>query len=331
MRRLVRIAGVGLGVILAILLVLIAVLYRAEIPVAELKPKYLTPESSIVGVRGDSLHVRQRGQGPPLFLLHGSFASLHTWNDWQDSLSRHFRTISLDFPGHGLSGPSPEKHYSTDDYAASVLALADALQIDTFSVAGNSMGGAVAYKLAIRSARVRKLILVDAAGAPAAAVTPGAPQPTQKRPWIFGLLSNPLTAQLMTRLTPRFLFEKVMGGVFADQKKITPAMIDRYFELMLREGNRAATFERLQTPQTDSRDSLSMIRIPTLILWGEQDSWIPVSHADRFGQAIPNSEVVIFPHAGHVPMEEIPAETLPVVLRFLQEPTAHPKQSFTSR
>lgn len=320
MRRLVRFAVVSLGVILAILLVLLAVFYRAEIPVAGLKPKYFTPESSFMVVRGDSLHVRLRGQGPPLFLLHGSFASLHTWNDWEDSLSRHFRTISLDFPGHGLSGPSPLKHYSTDNYATSVLALADALQIDTFFVAGNSMGGAVAYKLAIRSGRVRKLVLVDAAGAP------GATLPTQKRPWIFGLLSNPLTARLMTRLTPRFLFEKVMGGVFADRQKITPAMIDRYYDLMLREGNRAATFERLQTPQTDSRDSLSMIRIPTLILWGEQDSWIPVSHADRFAQAIPNSEVVIFPHAGHVPMEEIPDETLPVVLRFLREPTAHPKQ-----
>lgn len=323
MRRIVRIAGVGLGVVLVVSLILIAALYRADIPVAELKPKYFTPESKFVVVRGDSLHVRLRGQGPPIFLLHGSFASLHTWNDWEDSLSLRFRTISLDFPGHGLSGPSPRKHYSTDDYATSVLALADALEIDTFSVAGNSMGGAVAYKLAIRSGRVNKLILVDAAGAPAAAAAPGtATAQPQQRPWIFGWLSNPLTARLMTRLTPRFLFEKVMGGVFADQQKITPAMIDRYYELMLREGNRTATLERLQTPQTDSRDSLSMIHIPTLILWGEQDSWIPASHANRFAKAIPNSEVVIFPHVGHVPMEEVPVESFAVVLPFLQQPPA---------
>jgi pimeloyl-ACP methyl ester carboxylesterase len=316
MRRIGRIAGVIVGVIIALALTLAAALYRAEIPAAKLHAKYFTPESQYLVARGDSLHVRVRGQGPALFLLHGSFASLHTWNAWESELSNHYQTISLDFPGHGLTGPSVKKQYSTDDYAQSVLAVADQLGIDSFYVAGNSMGGLVAYKLAIRSKRVKKLILIDAAGAPNPSQTSVATAP---RPWIFRLLANPATSRPLTKLTPRILFEKVMGGVFADRSRVTPAMIDRYYELMLREGNRVATLERLQTPQLDSRDSLNTISIPTLIIWGAADTWIPVSHAQRFGEAIPESSVEIFANAGHVPMEEIPEQTLPVVQRFLNQ------------
>lgn len=316
MRKLGRIGALTVGVIIMLVMVVMAVLYRPDVPLASLKPTYLTSQSKFIYANGDSIHTRVRGQGPALFLLHGSFASLHTWSDWEETLSKDYLTISLDFPGHGLTGPSAGKHYSTDHYAKTVLAVADALQIDSFYVAGNSMGGAVAYKLAIRSPRVKKLILIDAAGAPTA---DSAAIKATKQPWIFGLLANDLAANLLTRLTPRFLFEKVMAGVFADRTKITPAMIDRYYDLMLREGNRVATVERLRTRSIDSRDSLKTIQIPTLIMWGEKDSWIPVAQAQRFAEAIQQSEVKIFPNAGHVPMEEIPQESVQAAINFLNE------------
>jgi pimeloyl-ACP methyl ester carboxylesterase len=315
MRKPLRIVGLVLGILIVVLMIVVATLYRPDIPVTDLKRSYFTNESRFIFAGGDSIHTRVRGNGPPLFLLHGSFASLHTWNDWENELSKSYRTISLDLPGHGLTGPSEKKHYSTDDYARTVLAVADALQTDTFYVAGNSMGGAVAYKLAIRSPRVKKLILIDAAGAPAPISQP--PAKAGQRPFIFKLLANEAAARALTQFTPRFLFEKTMSGVFADQSKITPAMIDRYYKLMLREGNRIATLERLRTPQIDSRDSLRLIQIPTLILWGAKDSWIPVANARQFANVIPNSSVTIFENAGHVPMEEIPQESVRVAIEFL--------------
>lgn len=323
MRRFGRIVALAFGVLIMLIMIVVAVCYRPEVPLEALKPTYFTDQSKFIFAQGDSIHTRVRGHGPTLFLLHGSFASLHTWNEWEETLSKNYRTISLDFPGHGLTGPSAQKHYSTDHYVNTVLAVADALQIDSFYVAGNSMGGTVAYKLAIRSPRVKKLILVNAAGAP---LPVGSAPAAGKRPWIFGLLANDMTANLLTRLTPRFLVEKVMGGVFADRTKITPAMIDRYYNLMLREGNRVATVERLRTPNIDSRDSLKTIQIPTLILWGEQDTWIPVAHAQRFAAAIPQSAVKIFANVGHVPMEENPHESVQAVVEFLDQKPRYDSQ-----
>ena len=241
--------------IVAVLLILCGFWYRSDIPVNELEAKYFTPQSSYLSINDSKIHIRQRGAGPVLFLLHGSFASLHTWNLWEQALSKNFKTISLDFPGHGLTGPIASEKYSTDDYERLVFAIADTLKIDTFYVAGNSMGGQVAWKMALHQPeRVKKLILIDAAGF--WKITTDSTSKSQNRPFIFKLLQNNFVANTMLRITPRFLFKWNLKQVYGDPSKVKEEDVDRFYDLMLREGNRSSTLTRLRQPGKDQQDSI---------------------------------------------------------------------------
>ncbi|MFM8912373.1 MAG: alpha/beta fold hydrolase [Flammeovirgaceae bacterium] len=316
LKRLLKFIGFLVGGLLALVLVLATVWYQADVPVSELEPKYFTPESRYVMVGEEKVHVRDIGKGTPLFLLHGSFASLHTWAGWQTNLSQHFRTISIDLPGHGLTGPSATNRYTTNDYGQLVFDLADQLQIDTFHVAGNSMGGQVAWQMALRNpTRVKKMVLVDAAGF---WQLPGTGDQKQSHPFIFKLLQTDWIANLLVKITPKFLFRQNLKQVYGNPTKVKKENVDRFFDLMMREGNRTATLQRLRQRGKDLQDSIAMIQSPTLILWGEKDAWIPVANAQRFHKAINSSQLHIFPQAGHVPMEEIPEESAQVALDFLQ-------------
>ena len=315
-KRIFRRLGFLLAGIIFLLIILGGAWYQSDIPVKELEPKYFTSESSYIDVMDSKLHVRQRGAGPAIFLIHGSFASLHTWSGWEDTLSKTYRTISMDLPAHGLTGPNPSHRYSTDDYEKIVIALADALRIDTFFVAGNSMGGNIAWKMALHHPdRIKRLVLVDAAGF-GRLTSDSAKSPKRSDPFIFKLLRSELTGNLLTRITPRFLVEWNMRQVYGDPSKVKSADVDRFYELMLREGNRKATVDRLRMPGQDLKDSIQYINVPTLILWGQKDQWIPVEHAYRFQKSIQHSILRVFPSAGHIPMEEIPQESVEVALAF---------------
>lgn len=295
-------------------------LYRSDIPAEEIAIKYQTPESHFIEVDGINLHVRLMGEGEPIFLLHGSFSSLHTWEVWQKELSPYYLTIALDLPGHGLTGPDELKRYSVQDYSELVLSLADKLNLGKFHLAGNSMGGAVALQVASdRPDKVLTLNLVDAAGAPKIETRSLDSTPTSARgsgAWVFKLLENPLFSKVFLKCTPRFLFAMNMKEVYGDKSKIGLETTDRYFELMLRDGNRQATLDRLNTPRNSNVD-FERLTMPTLILWGAKDSWIPLSNAYVLEKAIPGSNLIVFDQAGHVPMEEIPTESVAEYLSFL--------------
>ena len=303
---------VGLYIVSALFFLLLLG-YRNDIKVNELEPRYFTAESEYIKVNDAQLHIRKRGIGNAIFLVHGSFSSLHTWEGWEDEISKNFKTISIDLPGHGLTGPSQNEVYTTDYYADLLFALADTLKIDTLSVVGNSMGGTVAWKMALRHPeRIKEIILIDAAG-----YSKTKTNQQINKPLLFKLLDNNIIDSAFLKITPRFVFELNLRQVFFDNKKITDDQIDRYYKLMLREGNRTATLERLRNGGKNLQDSIQFIKTPTLILWGENDKWIPSENAYRFNSDIKDSKLVIYKNAGHVPMEEIPDETLQAAKEFL--------------
>lgn len=312
--------GKLVAVLLLTCLFFLLLLYRSDIPAEEINAKYRTPESHFIEVDGINVHVRLMGEGEPIFLLHGSFSSLHTWDVWQRELSPYFMTISLDFPGHGLTGPDELKRYSVQDYSELVLSLAEKLNLRKFHLAGNSMGGAVALQLAsARPDKVLTLNLVDASGAPKMETRSLDSAQNQARgngAWIFKLIENPLISKIFLKCTPKFLFARNMKEVYADESKILEKTTERYYELMLREGNRQATLDRIKIPRKSEID-FEGLTMPTLILWGGKDSWIPLSNAYALEKAIPGSNLIVFDEAGHVPMEEIPTESVAEYLAFL--------------
>jgi pimeloyl-ACP methyl ester carboxylesterase len=313
--------GLVLGGMVILLVIALASAYRSDLSAEAVNAKYLTPESKFIEVDGVQVHVRILGEGEPVFLLHGSFASLHTWDAWQQAMSPYYQTISLDFPGHGLTGPDSLKRYGVKDYSELVHALAQKLNIEQYHVAGNSMGGAVAMQLASDyPGNVRSLSLIDAAGAPVADRTltdSTAPKKSNSGgAWIFQVARHPVFSKLLLSCTPKFLFAMNMKQVYGDDSKVTDEVTTRYYELMLREGNRQATLDRLSQPR-NSNIQFERLTMPTLILWGAEDTWIPLAQGKRLQQALPGSNLMILDGVGHVPMEESPTETVSEYLSFL--------------
>jgi len=309
-------------VAVAILLLLAGALGAAFIawrvpdqPVSALQAKWAPPPSQFIAVRGMQLHLRDEGPRDdpvPIVLLHGTGASLHTWDGWTRELARERRVIRFDLPGFGLTGPSPDGVYSIESYVDTVLALADTLGVQRFIVAGNSLGGYVAWATAVlHPERVDRLILVDAAGYPFR---------SQSIPLAFRIARTPVLNVLMRDVLPRSIVAASLRNVYGDPTRVTPTLVDRYFDLATRAGNRAALVARFdQTTPGSLAERVPEIRVPTLILWGGKDRLIPLEFGARFARDIQGSRLVVFDTLGHVPHEEDPARTVAAVLPFIDD------------
>lgn len=292
--------------------------------VAELAPRWAPPPSRFLEVQGLVVHLRDEGprhdgapgRPPaewPLVLLHGTSASLHTWDGWAATLSGTRRVIRLDLPGFGLTGPHPQGDYSIDAYVRLVAATLDALGVQRVVLAGNSLGGQIAWTAALAlPRRVGALVLVDASGYPMARGPDD-----DSVPLGFRLAALPALAPLLQHTLPRGLVQASVRNVYGDPARVTPALVDRYYELTLRAGNRAALGQRLRQGYTGPVQRLREITVPTLVLWGGRDRLIPPAFGQRFAADIPGSRLVVFPELGHVPHEEDPAATVAAVQAFL--------------
>ena len=284
-----------------------------EWPVEALVARWAPAPSDFIEVQGQLVHLRDvgpRDDPEPLVLIHGTSASLHTWEGWAKALSATHRVISFDLPGFGLTGPSPSEDYRGDTYARFVLALMDQLKVPRFALAGNSLGGEVAWRTALMAPqRVTRLILVDSAG------------PDFKSdsvPIGFLVARIPLLNRLFDSVLPRSMVVASVRNVYGDPSRVNDALVDRYYELTLREGNRRALVQRLQQNRRgQDAERIRELKMPTLILWGGRDRLVPPSVGKRFQQDITGSELVVFDDLGHVPHEEDPAHTLPPVQAFL--------------
>lgn len=273
----------------------------------ELAPKYAAAPSQFLSLNGRKIHYRDEGEGPTIVLIHGTGASLHTWEDWTQDLIKDYRVIRLDLPAYGLTGQDPQKRYSSKDYVDLLDAFLTELKVDKFHLAGNSLGGLVSWLYAsYYPEKIEKLVLLDPSGFP-----------FKSTPMVIKMAKIPVLNNFIRYVTPRSFIEKNIKEVYYDHSLIKDSTIDRYYDLTLFEGNRTAFIDRAYIEREDYRDRLSLISAPTLILWGENDNWIPVSDAARFKAAIENAQVVIMPKTGHVPMEERPQESLAVVTAFL--------------
>lgn len=290
-----------------VLLVLIAALfawgYAPDIPAKDLRAKYANAESEFVDL-GDGLTVHLRDEGPKdapaLILLHGSNASLHTWQQWVDRLGKELRIIRYDQPGHGLTGPHPKDDYTAAGFVDVVDRVAKNRGLDKFYLGGNSMGGWVTHEYAkAHPEKLLGIILVDAGGAPEAK--------PKALPIGFRIARTPMLRPLMGTITPRSLIERSFRQSVSNQAVVTDAEIDEYWELLRYPGNREATGKRFA--QYGSRNTVTAVSdatraIPALILWGDEDKLIPVSSAKWFGSTYNNNVTRIYKGIGHLPMEE---------------------------
>ncbi len=288
--------------------------WTPDLPQAELDAKYLRQPGDRVALRalpGVQLHLRDSGpkDGPPLLLIHGFGASLHTWEPWAEALSETYRVIRIDLPGSGLSPPDPSGVYTDARSEQLLLALLDQLGVGAVTLIGHSIGGRIAWGLAARHPeRVARLVLI----APDGFASPG---------FDYGQAPEvPASLKLMSHVLPRPVLRMSLSAAYANPDTLNERLTARYFDLMRAPGARPALLARMQqTVLSDPRPQLQRIQAPTLLIWGEQDAMIPFSNAADYLAALPRARLAALPGIGHLPQEEQPGRGLAALQAFLRE------------
>jgi len=267
----------------------------------ELVQKYNNKESKFIDINGIRVHYRDQGKGPIIILLHGMLATLQTWNEWVNSLSDYYRIIRLDIPGFGLTDRF--NTYSKEIFVGFLNQFFEALEINKFDIAGNSIGGYIAWNYALHyPEKVNKLILIDSVGYP------------QDLPGIVNFVNIPGMKKIASKITPRFFIEKSIKEIYGDKSKVTDELIDLYHDMLLNQQNRGVfvDFFRLLKQEASSiqlSQGIKNIQTPTLLMWGKEDPWVPVNVLENWERDLTISKTIVYDGVGHLPMEEIPLQS----------------------
>jgi pimeloyl-ACP methyl ester carboxylesterase len=300
-------------VIIILVLGFVAFTWKNDVSVEELKRKYTNAESEFVEIDGMQVHFRDQGvytDTLPIVLIHGTGASLHTWEGWVSELKNEHRIITLDLPAYGLTGPNQTGDYSQDYYVKFMEKFLSKLNVKHCVLGGNSLGGAITWAYTLdHPERVRKMILVDAGGYPMV---------SKSVPIAFQIARMPLIGNLFKYVLPHSIIEKSLQNVYVHDDRITPELIERYYDLASREGNRKAFLDRMKSMvSNDQYLKIKTLTMPTLIIWGKEDGLIPLDVAEKFHKDLPNDTMIVFKDLGHTPMEEDPMTTVATVKDFL--------------
>lgn len=268
---------------------------------------------------GATVHIRDTGGAegqPAMILLHGSNASLHTWEPLVERLRRDWRIVRIDLPGHGLTGATPTGRYDTPEMVETVAEVATAVGLQSFILGGNSMGGKVSWHFALaHPERVQALLLLAPAGMPRPSDEPELPPSS-----LASRVTDTAPGRwLMTQITPRSMVGDALRAAHADGSQVSEAEIDRYWELLRFPGNRAATAQRYTYPWVEDAAvaRAGEISAPALVIFGDQDRLIAPTTIRTFAARLRNVETQLWQGVGHLPMEEDPDLTAAAIRTFL--------------
>jgi pimeloyl-ACP methyl ester carboxylesterase len=254
------------------------------------------------------------GDRHPIVFVHGLGGQ---WQNWLENIPRaalERRVIALDLPGFGLS-PMPHREITIPGYGRTVNALCDRLGLGLVELVGNSMGGFISAEVAIQfPQRVDRLILVSAAGITSADLDRRPVLTVGRMATALTHWSAPLDRKIASRAKARHL---ALAFVARHPSLLKPDFAyEGFFKGTGKPGFNDALLACLEY---DFRERLPEIRVPTLIVWGEQDSIIPVKDAHEFDRLIPDSRLVVMAQTGHISMAERPVAFNDLMMDFLAE------------
>lgn len=322
-----------MSVLITILILFVIIFYRRDLSVEDLEDTYFTTYSNYIDVSirnlddqiiTINLHYQDYGDvnSDVIVLLHGAFASSHTFNPWAlELVELGYRVISIDLPYHGLSGGFTDHITSLRRSAMAVKAILDELEINEVIIGGNSMGGGVSWTFAATYHEqddfiVKGLVLIDAIY----------PMQFNEQNRVPDFITSDFFSSIVSKFTPRFLLKSILNNVYGSFNKPSNEAIDRYYDLLRKEGNRKAILINEQENFSIDEglallDQIRIANIPVLILWGNEDSWIPVEVSLLFKEKLQLTDefIIIYDDLGHVPMEEDPSRTLLDLLYFINQ------------
>ncbi len=271
-----------------------------------------------VSVHGRSVSYLQAGEGPLLLLVHGMAGTARNWEQVIEPLALHNTVVAADFPGHGDSAPGGGD-YSLGSLASGLRDLMIALGHERATLVGHSLGGGVALQFTYQFPElVERLVLVSSGGLGPevgmvlrAAALPGADLFIRATAAPGSAVGSRISGALgKVGLRPNADLAEV-GRAYAsladtDRRK---AFLSTLHAVVDTDGQRVAALDRLYLAEN----------LPVLIVWGERDPIIPVSHGRAAHAQLPGSRLEVFPEVGHVPMLESPGRFAAVLQRFLDE------------
>jgi pimeloyl-ACP methyl ester carboxylesterase len=252
------------------------------------------------------LHVEEYGEGPhQIMLLHGFGANSYTWRGWIGALAKNHRVWSVELKGHGSAPAPPDDLYSFHDHADLVHRLV---------LVGHSMGGGIALLVALRlldEGRLERLVLVSSAAYP------------QRLPPFIALAARGHLSEWGLRFFPKLLLiRRVLRSIVFDPEGVTDAQVKAYAEPLFSPAHRTALIKTaggiIPPDLAEVATRIPEIELPTLLLWGRHDRVVPLDVAERLLTALPNAQLEVMEDCGHVPSEEVPKESLEIVLKFLR-------------
>lgn len=272
------------------------------------------PEHSwFTTIAGMRIHYQEAGdeKAPPIILIHGFISSTLIWSEvFLPLAGAGFRVIAMDLPGYGYSDKPRDGRYTIDAQAHAVVRLMDQLGIEKATIVGASYGGAIAATMALdHPQRVARLMLVGP-------VTNDEP----RKKFLLRVASLPIIGDIITPLYlgSRWALRKRMedmyrriGSAFDEHK-----LAARHHLLATANTHRAM----IRTVRNWRANRISrqapLIQQPTMIVWGEDDTHIPLQDGFRLRDAIPNSRLIVFRHCGHLPPSECPERFAEVLADF---------------
>jgi pimeloyl-ACP methyl ester carboxylesterase len=283
--------------------------WHEDMPMNQLIQKYSYPDSRFVEIDGMNVHYRITGKGEPILLLHDETNSLQTWENWTKILSKNYQIISVDLPGYGLTGAHSRGSYSAFMYLGFLEKFTDAINLKSFVLCGNGLGGQIAWFYTTEHlTKVKKLILLNAPGFEA-----------KKNNWLNYFARTPIVNNIVRIITPRAFVKIGLEDHYSDDKLVSDSLVNRHFELFLRPGARKAFTDRAQVNENNPPvDFIEKINIPTLILWGAEDTRISPENAYKFHKKIRSSDLRIYENTGHWTQEENPSQSAEDVKAFLE-------------
>ena len=298
-----------------------------SVPRDALRQRYTQPGSKFVNIMGSDVHYVDEGSGELLVMIHGFASSLHTWDGVAEELARSYRVIRLDLPPFGVTGPlrTPSGAIETMNmptYRRFIDTFMQALGIQRATLIGNSLGGLISWDYAVRHRdAVERLVLIDSAGFP------------MKLPIYIGLFNSAMVRMSAPWWLPEPIIRSAVRNVYGDPRRLAAPVLRRYIEFFHGAGTRAAIGKMVPTLDFADLDTdvLKTVDVPSLVLWGAKDRWIPPAHAAEFARRIPGAQSVMYEGLGHIPMEEDPGRVLEDLRAFLFQPPPPSRRNTSQR
>ena len=250
-----------------------------------------------ININGYNINYEVAGEGKPVVLVHGWLTNLDTMKPLQNHLSKNFKVYNLDVIGFGKSD-LPKQPLSTEDFSNFLNDFLDALNIENPILIGHSNGGRMIINLAGRNLRkVNKIVLIDSAG-----IVP------KRKPKYYAKVYTFKAVKNFTKIFPntemfRNLRERMLGKFGSSDYKNSPEVLRKTMSIIVNE---------------DQKKLMPNIKVPTLIIWGENDTATPLEDGKTMEKLIPDSGLVVYKGRTHFSYLEELGNVLCVLDEFLK-------------